>query len=122
MTKAVQIVERAYRLLGIKAEDETLTADQVQSGLDALNAMLAAWFMAGLLKDEPAVMQAESDFVLSPGYEDLTAHLLGARLAPSFMVPLTFDPDPHRRLLERASLSYPVITIDPALLPIRWVL
>ena len=40
MTTAQTMVERAFRKIGVKAEDEGLTADQLAHGLDCLNIML----------------------------------------------------------------------------------
>lgn len=43
MTTALQIIDRAYSLLGFKAAGEALSADDAQYGLDALNSMIDSW-------------------------------------------------------------------------------
>ena len=43
MTTALQIVDRAYSLLGYKAAGEALSGDDAQYGLDALNSMIDGW-------------------------------------------------------------------------------
>ena len=43
MTTALQIIDRAYSLLGYKAAGDALSADDAQYGLDALNSMIDAW-------------------------------------------------------------------------------
>lgn len=43
MTTALQIIDRAYALLGYKAAGEALSSDDADYALDALNAMLDGW-------------------------------------------------------------------------------
>lgn len=43
MTTALQIIDRAYSLLGYKPAGEVLSADDADYGLQALNAMLDGW-------------------------------------------------------------------------------
>lgn len=43
MANALQIIDRAYSLLGFKAAGETLSADDASYALDALNVMLDGW-------------------------------------------------------------------------------
>ena len=43
MTTALQIIDRAYALLGYKAAGEALGSDDADYALDALNAMLDGW-------------------------------------------------------------------------------
>ena len=43
MTTALQIIERAYSLLGFKAAGEPLSADDADYALEALNSMLDGW-------------------------------------------------------------------------------
>lgn len=43
MTTALQIIDRAYSLLGYKAAGEVLSSDDAAYALDALNAMLDGW-------------------------------------------------------------------------------
>jgi hypothetical protein len=47
MTTALQIIDRAYALLGYKAAGEALSADDAQYGLDALNSMIDSWNTQG---------------------------------------------------------------------------
>jgi hypothetical protein len=43
MTTALQIIDRAYSLLGYKAAGEALSSDDADYALDALNAMMDGW-------------------------------------------------------------------------------
>lgn len=43
MTTALEIIDRAYSLLGFKAAGEALSADDAAYGLDALNTVLDSW-------------------------------------------------------------------------------
>lgn len=47
MTTALQIIDRAYSLLGFKAAGETLSSQDADYGLDALNSMVDSWNTQG---------------------------------------------------------------------------
>jgi hypothetical protein len=122
MASMSDIVERAFRLLGIKAEGEDLTADQSAAGITSLNAMMTGWRLAGLANHAIPAVSAGSEFPLPDEYHDAVAHMLAARLAPQYGVPVGFDLDEHRRALESAAFRLPTATIDRSILPrSRWV-
>lgn len=110
------IIDRAARLIGIKAEDEALTGYQTQTALASFNAMVAGWRLSGIGGLEVGRRSAADPFPLGAEYEDATAHLLAERLAPEFGVPITFNPEPHRRAVEAASFVVPKAEVDPAIL------
>ena len=43
MTTALQIIDRAYSLIGFKAAGETLSSEDADYALDALNSMIDSW-------------------------------------------------------------------------------
>lgn len=49
MTTAASLINRAYALIGVLGEGETLTGEQSSSGLEALNAMLDEWRLERLM-------------------------------------------------------------------------
>lgn len=83
MATVQDIVNRAFRKIGVKAEDENLTADQAQAGVDALNMMVAAWPRMGI----PAYMapvEVGDDFPLDDWTHEAVVYCLAARLAPDY--------------------------------------
>lgn len=111
MTTALQMVERAFRKIGVKAEDEGLTADQVAHGLDCLSVMLSGWELFSIdvgVSD----LSAASVFPLERKFEEGTVYLLAERISPDYSVPRTFDTD---EFLRRIQAAYMVI--DEAAMP-----
>jgi hypothetical protein len=47
MTTARKIIERAHKQLGVLGAGRSLTADEAQDGLDALNGLLESWSVEG---------------------------------------------------------------------------
>ena len=111
MTTAADIVERAFRKIGIKAEDEALTADQMTHGLETLNSMIAAWRLEGVDTSLPE-MNASDDFQLGREFHEGCIYMLAARLSPDYMVPPSFDPDRWFRTFQAHYLR-----IDDAKMP-----
>ncbi len=101
MTTAQTIVERAFRKIGIKAEDESLTADQLAHGLDSLNQMMHGWELWGI--DINHVDLASSDpFPLLPKFEEGTVYMLAERMFPDYAVPPSFSADDFLRRIQAA--------------------
>lgn len=100
MTTALQIIDRAYSLLGYKAAGEVLSSDDAKYGLEALNAMLDGW-------------QTQSMYIVSKGAVVATVNGVSATVGPGMI----FDtPRPVR--IEDGSFSrlngvdYDVTEID----------
>lgn len=100
MTTALQIIDRAYSLLGYKAAGEVLSSDDANYGLEALNAMLDGW-------------NTQSMFIVSKGEVVATISGTSATVGPGMI----FDtPRPVR--IEDGSFSrlngvdYDVTEID----------
>lgn len=87
---ASDIVARAFRRLGIKAEDETLSADQAAHGLDVLNSMMAEWRLHGINYDH-ASLANNDPFPLSDSFIPATVTLLAGELAPDYGAPVALD-------------------------------
>lgn len=114
MATVSKIIERAFRKLGVKAEDEALTADQQAAGLDALNEMLAAWQLQGVnvsIYD----MQATDQFPLAARFEEGVIYLLASRLSSEYVAPIGFDPDAFMRQVQANLITMPTSTLDSAL-------
>jgi hypothetical protein len=111
MATVSKIIDRAFRKLGVKAEDEALTADQQAAGLDALNEMLAAWQLQGVsvsIYD----MAATDAFPLAARFEEGVIYMLASRLSPEYVVPLGFDPDAFMRLVQANLITMPTSSVE----------
>jgi hypothetical protein len=103
---ANDIVTRAFRRLGIKAEDESLTADQIAHGLDVLNAVMAGLRLRGVNYTH-AEMRAGDEFPLGVEFSEPLVTLLADALAPDYAVAVRWDAESAMRLLQ--SNLYPKI-------------
>lgn len=123
MTTTRDIIERAHRKIGVVASDEPMTADQAQSGLDALNMMMHGWALVMPLWAHTNTT-LNSTFPMEPAFHEGVVYQLAARLAPNFMVQ-GFDPDQWFRALQNRYTQAPVAAMPSALLRTssqrRWV-
>lgn len=104
MTETLAIVTRAYRKLGIAGTGDTLSADELAEGVDALNAMIHAWKLAGV-DTEHTTLASNDDFPLASEFEEGTVYLLASRLSPDYMVPASFDADDWFRKFQAAYMT-----------------
>lgn len=115
MTTALQIVERAFRKIGVKAEDEGLTADQLAHGLDTLNMMIHGWELWSI--DTTFTDLASSDtFPLAARFEEGTVYLLAERLMPDYAVPPAFSADDFLRRIQAAYMVIEESTLPRTIL------
>jgi hypothetical protein len=84
-TTARDIIERAYRKIGVVAVDEPMTADQGANGLDALNMMLHGWEVYGINIGH-SDMTLASDFTVPVQFHEGVVYMLAQRLAPDMQV------------------------------------
>lgn len=103
MTTAQTIVERAFRKIGVKAEDEGLTADQLAHGLDCLNLMMNGWELWGIDTNH-VDMTSASTFPLAARYEEGVVYLLAERISPDYQSGINADD-----FLRRIQAAYMVI-------------
>lgn len=98
MATVLDIVNRAFRKIGIKSEDEALTADQITHGVSTLNDMMAAWPKRGIDIPTGEEMAASDTFPMEAWANEPTIHCLAARLAPDYGVAAP-DASEHERTL-----------------------
>lgn len=115
MTTAREIVLRAMRKIGVVAHDEESDADQIASGVDALNMMIFAWELSGVDTNH-VTLGASDTFPLDAKFEEGTVYCLASRLAPDYEVPQAFDADQFFRGIQAAYLSIPAATMPNALI------
>ena len=111
MATVSKIIERAFRKIGVKAEDEALTADQQQAGLDALNELVTGWQLHGInvsIYD----MRPSDAFPLSPRFDEAVIYMLASRLSPEYVIPSGFDYDSFLRLVQAQFVVIPTSTVE----------
>ena len=102
MTVTVRdIIDGAYRKIGIVGESEPMTADQAALGLTAYNAMLHGWKLQGI-DVEHVDATLDEPFGLAPQFRNGTIFLLARELAPDFLVQPTFNADDFLRGIQAA--------------------
>lgn len=115
MTTALQIVERAFRKIGVKAEDEGLTADQLAHGLDCLNLMMHGWELWGIDTNHVDLASADT-FPLAAKFEEGTVYMLAERMFPDYAVPPSFSADDFLRRIQAAYMVIEESAMPRALL------
>lgn len=111
MTTARDIVERAFRKLGVVASDEPMTADQAANGIDALNMMMHGWLLDGIDIGHTDLELADV-FTMEPQFEEGCVYLLAERLSPDYAAPANFSTSDFRKRLSAAYLIIPDTKFD----------
>lgn len=111
MATMQDIVERAYRKIGVVAADEPMTADQGSSGIDALNMMIQQWKLRGIAITYSDLTLSDT-FPLEAKFEEGTVYLLAQRMAPDNAKAAQFDADDWFRAIQASYL-----VIDPVVMP-----
>lgn len=91
MTKVVDIVGRALRVLRVIDPDEAVEARQFESARDGLNAMMAAWEAYGRALGWSPVANPDDDMPTPPEFDEAIAYNLACKLRPEYGKPL--EPD-----------------------------
>jgi len=113
MATARDIVERAFRKIGVVATDEAMSAEQGAVGIDALNMMMQAWVLDGIDVGHADLTLSE-EFTLEPPFHEGCVYMLAERLAPDFSAQ-GFDAGAFKRRLSAAYLIIPHAVFDVAL-------
>lgn len=113
MATCRDIVQRAFRKIGVVASDEPMTADQADAGMDALNMMMPALALDGI---DVAWSEAQlsDQFAMEPEFHEGLVYMLAGRIAPDYSFP-GFDIAPFKRGLAAAYLIVPDAQLDRAL-------
>lgn len=109
MATRLDVIERAFRRLGIKAEDEGLTADQLANGGDVLDALYAE-ASERALQIHGAALTFNLSNVPDKAFLPL-ANLLCAELAADYMVQAPVSRS--GAMLQLLSVMYPDDRTDP---------
>lgn len=109
------IIERAYRKIGVVAKDEPMDADDAEVGIAALNGMLAGWSLRDVfvIAEE---MGINDDFPLSLPYHEGCVYMLASRLSPDYQAPANFDADDWFRTFQAAYFEAPTVAMPRSIL------
>jgi hypothetical protein len=113
MATCRDIVQAAFRKIGVVASDEPMTADQAAEGMFALNMMMSALALEGI---DVAWNEAElpDQFDMLPEFHEGLVYMLASRLSPNYSQP-GFDDSAFKRGLAAAYLIIPDAKLDRAL-------
>ena len=114
MSTARDIVEAAYRKLGVVASDEAMTADQADNGINTLNRMMHGWLLDGIDIGHIDLELADV-FSMEPQFEEGCVYLLAERLSPDYATPANFNPSEFKKRLSAAYLIIPDSKFDRTL-------
>ena len=114
MSTARDIVEAAYRKLGVVASDEPMTADQAENGVNTLNRMMHGWLLDGIDIGHVDLELADV-FTMEPQFEEGCVYLLAERLSPDYAAPAQFNPSEFKKRLSAAFLIIPDSKFDRTL-------
>lgn len=114
MATTLEIVTRALKKIGVVAKDETLQAEDVQDGVDALNMMLHAWKLQAV-DISHSDLAATDTFPLASEYHEGTVYTLASRLSPDYVIPAAFDADDWFRKIQAAYQTPETVSIPKAL-------
>lgn len=118
MATVRDIIEQAWRLLGVVAEDEPMTAAQAENGLFAFNAMMAGLEIHGA--DPGHVDAALGDQSALPArFTEAQVRVLASRLAPMSMRG-AFDARRYEDALKAAFMQIAPVKFRN-MRPLRWL-
>ena len=113
MATCRDLVERAFRKIGVVATDEAMTADQADVGMDALNMMMHGLVLDGIDAGYTSLELADQ-FSLDARYDESVVYMLANKLAPDFNRPGVDDRIARQRIAN-AFLIVPDAEIDTAI-------
>lgn len=133
--KVSEIVNAAYRKIGVVGHGQAATAEQTEAGAEAFNLMIQGWRLEGIdfwLAEEVDPLETLAEVALiaaapiPSAFLEGTIYSLATRLAPEYTVPVQFDEDAFKRRMQSALVKVPTVEIDRtlqrgAVYP-RWVL
>ena len=112
MATTRDILTRAYRKIGVVAEDEEMSGDQSANGLSALNMMMHGWELFGI-NVLHADLDVSDEFPLDAKFHEGTVFLLADRLAGDNRQPAP-DADMFLRALQAAYMQIETVDLEPS--------
>ncbi len=122
MITVSDIIDTAYRKIGVVGHGQTATGEQSEAGLGAFNAMLQGWRLDGLdfysglsVLDDAPDHAATDTFPLPSAFREGTIYCLAGRLSPEYSMPPQFDENSFKAMMRAALVEIPTSYVDPAL-------
>lgn len=84
MSTGTSIIERAHRLIGTKAQGQTIAAERTAASLEALNAMLTRWEADGVALGFSALSAATATMPIPAEADEAVAYNLAVMIAPEY--------------------------------------
>jgi hypothetical protein len=123
--KISEVINAAYRKIGVVGHGMSATAEQSSAGIEAFNLMLSAWTLDGIDAwmvpgQNPFAQvsdhQATEDFPMPPAFTEGAVYCLAARLAPEFSMQTGFSEEAFLSKMRAAFVEMPTLTIDQSIL------
>lgn len=83
MAKAIDVINRALRLIGVAQSGEPLEADVASDALSVFNSLLAEWY-GNIAIPDYSVAALTTDLTIDDGDKEALAYQLAIRLAPEY--------------------------------------
>lgn len=113
MPTASETVTRALRKLAVVQQDDPIDPWQVNTGVEALNGLMASWEANGMTYVHTAL--AHDDALTTPAkLDDAIVYLLAEKLAPEYLTP---PPSARDLLTARQQVGANYLTIAAATIP-----
>lgn len=115
MTTVRDIVQAAYRKIGVAASGEPIADDEAAEGVFTFNLMMHSFKArnADILHSDLGLNDA---ITLPVQFREGLVYMLAGRLSPDFMTPAAFDADQWFRELQAAYGTIPSLTVPAAVL------
>ena len=106
-----EIINAAFRKIGVVADGQSATADEAADALEAFNLMVSAWLLDGIdvwrvPGNDPFAevhdWHATDVFPLPPAFREGAVYLLAAKISPEFSLPPMFDENAYRAKMRAA--------------------
>lgn len=118
MSTVRDIVNAAFRHLGVVASGENVASENASDGLKALIALVSGWQLKLGTSTDPASWDLNTTFPLDAKFEDATALLLAKRLSSQYPGMQGLDPlelSDAERNIQAASLTITEASVDTGL-------
>lgn len=90
MAKAIDVISRALRLIGVTSDGEALEASVASDALGVLNGLLAEWY-GNIAIPDYSVTSLTADMTIDDGDKEALSYQLALRLAPEYGQSLTAE-------------------------------
>jgi hypothetical protein len=116
MTTVRDIIQTAFRDIGVVAQDDAMTDDQGAAGLTKFNNMLSAWALDGIAITFTD-LTLDDVFPLADKYREGVGYLVASRLSPGYSAPPGFDADEFFRKIQASYMTIADASIPD---PLTW--